>query len=93
MMKYSTQKRRNSPNLCPQWMDTDMFTYQDNMTAFKYSTKAANGKENIAIGFAIFITSDEWAQYTKSTFDVRAREQYLERMPHQKPDYCWSKPY
>ncbi len=80
MMKYSTPKRRNCPNICPQWLDTDMFTYQENMTADKYSRETADGKELTVIGFSRFVTSDEWTQYIKNPFNVGARAQYLQYM-------------
>jgi hypothetical protein len=52
MMTHSHPKRRNNPDGRPEWLDTDMFTYQENMTIVKYNTDTANGKENTAIGFS-----------------------------------------
>ena len=80
MMKHSTAKRRNCHDLRPEWLDTDMFTYQQDMTQDVYSTKTAHGKENTAIGFSRFVTGDEWTQYMKNPFNVEARQQYLQYM-------------
>ena len=80
MMKYNTPKRRNCTDICPQWLDTDMFTYQENMTADKYIRETADEKEHTAICFLRFVTSDEWTQYIKNLFDVGTRAQYLQYM-------------
>jgi hypothetical protein len=80
MMKHSTAKRRNYHDICPKWLDTDMFTYQQDTTQDVYSTKTAHGKEHTAIGFSRFVTGDEWTQYIKNLFNVEARQQYLQYM-------------
>ncbi len=80
MMKYSAPTRRNCHDICPQWLDTDMFTYQDNMTEDKYTKATADGKELTALGFSRFVTSDEWTEYIRNPFDVGAGTTYLQYM-------------
>ncbi len=67
----------NYPNVRPEWLDTDTFIYQEQITLPKYAKELDNGKENTAMGFLRFVTSDEWTQYIKYPFNFGGREQYL----------------
>jgi len=73
-------KKRNDPNICPQWLDTDTFIYQEQITIQKYEKVLESGNENTAMGFSRFITSNEWEEYIKNPFDSGAREQYLQHV-------------
>ena len=73
-------KKRNDPNVRPQWLDTDTFTYQEQITIQKYKKVLESGNENTAMGFSRFITSNEWEEYIKNPFDSGAREQYLQHV-------------
>ena len=73
-------KEEYNPNVCPQWLDTDTFTYQEQITIQKYKKILESGNENTAMGFSRFITSNEWEEYIKNSFDSGAREQYLQHV-------------
>jgi hypothetical protein len=73
-------KKRNDPNICPQWLDTDTFIYQEQITIQKYKKLLESGNENTAMGFLSFITSNEWEEYIKNPFNSGAREQYLQHV-------------
>jgi hypothetical protein len=73
-------KKRNDPNVRPQWLDTDTFIYQEQITIQKYKKVLESGNENTAMGFSRFITSNEWEEYIKNPFDSGAREQYLQHV-------------
>ena len=57
-----------------------MFTYQDNMTEENYTKATAGGKELTALGFLRFVTSDEWTEYIRNSFNAGARTTYLQYM-------------
>ncbi len=73
-------KKRNDPNIPPQWLDTDTFTYQEQITIQKYKKILESGNEKSATGFSRFITSNEWEEYIKNPFNSGAREQYLQHV-------------
>ena len=75
IMNYS--KRRNNDDVYPQWMDTDTFKYQENITIQKYTKVLESGNENAAMGFSRFITSPEWDNYINNPFDTTERGHYL----------------
>ncbi len=78
IMTYT--KKRNNHNVCTQWMDTDTFKYQEQITIQKYTKVLENGNENTIMGFSKFITSTEWDQYIKNPFDTTASENYLQHV-------------
>ncbi len=61
-------------------MDTDTFIYQEQITIQKYKKVLESGYENTAMGFSRFITSNEWEEYIKNSFNSGAREQYLQHV-------------
>ncbi len=73
-------KKRNNPSVCPQWLDTDTFIYQEQITIQKYKKVLESGNKNTAMGFSRFITSYEWEEYIKNPFNSGAREQYLQHV-------------
>ena len=78
IMTYS--KKRNDHDVRPQWMDTDTFKYQEQITIQKYTKVLESGNENTVMGFSKFITSTEWDEYIKNPFDTTARENYLQHV-------------
>ncbi len=75
IMNYS--KRRNNDDVCPQWMDTDTFKYQENITIQKYTKVLGSDNENAAMGFSRFVTSQEWDNYINNPFNTTERGHYL----------------
>jgi hypothetical protein len=73
-------KKRNNPHVCPQWLDTDTFTYQEQITIQKYKKVLESGNEKTAMGCSRFITSNEWEENIKNPFDSGAREQCLQHV-------------
>ena len=77
-MTYS--RKRNNYDVRPQWMDTDKFKYQEQITIQKYTKVLETGNENATMGFPRFITSTEWENNIKNPFDPKSRENYRQHV-------------